>query len=113
MSRIYHVCRLDEWNSAVKTGFYSGSSQDAGDGFIHFSSKDQVFNSVTKHRAGQDNLVMLSVDSNLLGESLKWEPSKKGELFPHVYGTLSLQAVKDVYPLLLGSDGLPIFPVTY
>lgn len=113
MSFIYHVCRLDEWDSAVKFGFYSGSSQDTGDGFIHFSSKEQVVSSVTKHRTGQDNLVMLAVDPQTLGDALKWEPTKKGELFPHLYGTLPLHAVKNIFPLSLGPDGLHRFPINY
>lgn len=113
MSRIYHVCRADEWEAALNFGFYSGSSQDIADGFIHFSSKDQVRQSVMKHRAGQDHLVMLCVDQNALGESLKWEASKKGELFPHVYGKVPLSAVRDVYPLQLSPDEEHIFPSDY
>ena len=75
---IYHLCRRDEWRAAVAEGEYPGSSQDAADGFIHFSSHDQVAASAAKHRAGQDGLVLLCVDPELLGEALKWEASTRG-----------------------------------
>lgn len=79
---IYHVCKLEEWDVAQELGRYSGSSQDKADGFIHFSGCAQVHGSVAKHRAGQDGLVLLEVDSTSLGEALKWEPSRGGGTFP-------------------------------
>jgi uncharacterized protein (DUF952 family) len=102
---IYHVCRAEEWQAALTTGHYPGSSQDQADGFIHFSGADQLQASVAKHRAGQDGLVLLAVDEAVLGDALKWEPTRGGALFPHLYGALPLAAVRSVQPLPLGADG--------
>ncbi|KLN59428.1 glutathione S-transferase [Kiloniella spongiae] len=107
---IYHVCKLEEWDEAQELGRYSGSSQDKADGFIHFSGRGQVHGSVAKHRAGQDGLVLLEVDSTLLGETLKWEPSRGGVLFPHLYGDLSLTAVTRTATLNLTDEGAHDFP---
>ena len=107
---IYHMCKLQEWEAAAVSGFYGGSSQDTADGFIHFSTSEQIVESAAKHRAGQDGLVLLSVDDGLLGENLKWESSRGGALFPHLYGNLPANAVHKVDPLLLGHDGTHIFP---
>lgn len=107
---IYHICKLQEWHTAECSGFYAGSSQDAADGFIHFSGPDQVVESAAKHRAGQDGLMLLAVDAGQLGDALKWEPSRKGQLFPHLYGPLPLSAVTSATPLNLGPDGRHVFP---
>ncbi|MEK9673420.1 MAG: DUF952 domain-containing protein [Rhodospirillaceae bacterium] len=107
---IYHMCRRGEWQAAVATGFYSGSSQDQDDGFIHFSSAAQAVVSAAKHRAGQDNLVLLRVDPDKLGPALKWEPSRAGQLFPHLYGPLPVAAVIKAYDINLGPDGRHVFP---
>lgn len=107
---IYHVCRRTEWQYAQTTGVYSGSSQDEADGFIHFSGPDQVRASVAKHRAGQDGLVIIAVAPQPLGAALRWEASRGGQLFPHLYGSLPLSAVKWVADLPLGPDGAHVFP---
>ena len=107
---IFHMCTRTEWQAAEAAGIYEGSSQDAVDGFIHFSAADQVVASADKHRAGQDGLVLLSVDAGALGEVLKWEPSRGGAPFPHLYGPLPLAAVIRVDDLALGPDGRHIFP---
>lgn len=107
---IYHVCRRTEWQYAQTTGVYAGSTQDAADGFIHFSGPTQVVESVARHRAGQDGLVIVAVDPARLGETLKWEASRGGALFPHLYGSLPLTAVKWVADLPLGADGRHVFP---
>lgn len=107
---IYHMCRLDEWRAAEAAGAYAGSSQDAADGFIHFSTAAQVAESAARHRAGQSGLVLLAVDAGQLGDALKWEPSRGGQLFPHLYGALLAAAVKWVRDLPLGSDGRHLFP---
>jgi uncharacterized protein (DUF952 family) len=110
MTVIYHICRRAEWEAARNTGAYLGSSQDKADGFIHFSDAAQVRASAAKHRAGQDGLVLLAVDADRLGAALKWEPSRGGVLFPHLYGPLPIDAVVAAYDLLLGADGLHDFP---
>ena len=107
---IYHMCRQAEWRAAEAAGSYRGSSQDAADGFIHFSTGEQIRESARKHRAGQADLVLVTVDPERLGAALKWEPSRCGALFPHLYGPLPLDAVVRIDPLPLGPDGLHVFP---
>ncbi|WP_448203968.1 DUF952 domain-containing protein [Azospirillum sp. sgz302134] len=110
---IYHMCRAEEWERALSTGSYPGSSQDAADGFIHFSTAAQVEESAAKHRAGQDGLVLLTVDGDALGEALWWEPSRGGQLFPHLYAALPVSAVLRADPLPLGPDGRHVFPPNF
>ena len=107
---IYHLCTQAEWQAAKSKGEYLGSSQDTVDGFIHFSTQDQIVASAAKHRAGQTGLVLLSVDPGLLVDILKWELARGGALFPHLYGPLPLVAVIDVDNLPLGDDGRHRFP---
>lgn len=107
---IYHVCRRTEWQAAQAAGRYGGSSQDRADGFIHFSTAAQVVESVAKHRAGQSELIILEVAVAPLGAALKWEPSRGGQLFPHLYGELPLAAVTRSAELPLGADGRHVFP---
>ena len=107
---IYHICRAEEWQAAQATGSYPGSSQDKADGFMHFSGSAQIIESAAKHRAGQSGLLLLSVDPDALGAALKWEPSRGGQLFPHLYGALAVSAVSSVHDLPLGPDGLHVFP---
>jgi uncharacterized protein (DUF952 family) len=107
---IFHICRAEEWRQAEAAGRYGGSSQDVADGFIHFSTKEQVAGSAAKHRAGQAGLVLLAVDPLALGPDLRWEVSRGGQLFPHLYGALPLSAVRRVDPLPLGGDGQHVFP---
>lgn len=107
---IYHMCRADEWADAQQSGSYGGSSQDKADGFIHFSTRAQVWTSAAKHRRGQDNILLLEVDADALGDALKWEASRGGALFPHLYGPLPVTAAISVTPLELDEDGVHIFP---
>jgi uncharacterized protein (DUF952 family) len=107
---IYHMCRADEWAAAIKTGTYRGSSQDLADGFIHFSTAAQIVESAKKHRAGQDGLLLVAVDADKLGDRLKWEAARNGDLFPHLYGPLDPAESVNVRPLPLGPDGLHVFP---
>jgi uncharacterized protein (DUF952 family) len=107
---IYHMCRADEWASAVEAGTYRGSSQDQADGFIHFSTAAQIAESARRHRPGQDGLLLIAVDADRLGDRLKWEPSRGGDLFPHLYGPLDPAESTIVGLLPLGPDGLHVFP---
>jgi len=107
---IYHLCRRNEWEAARAGGRYWGSSQDAADGFIHFSTAAQIVASAAKHRAGQRDLVLLAVDPAALGAALKWEPARDGALFPHLYGAVPPDAVRWVAALPLGADGRHVFP---
>jgi uncharacterized protein (DUF952 family) len=83
---------------------------DLADGYIHFSTRDQVAETAAKHFAGQANLLLIAVAADALGPALKWEPSRGGALFPHLYGPLPLSAVRFVKPLPLGPDRNPMLP---
>lgn len=107
---IYHMCRWAEWEAARASGRYAGSSQDAADGFIHFSTAAQIAQSAAKHRAGQGDLVLIEVEPDALGPALRWEPARGGQLFPHLHGKLPVDAVRRVAPLPLGADGRHVFP---
>ena len=84
--------------------------QDKADGFIHFSSKDQIVESAAKHRKGQVGLMLISVDVDVLGDALRWEESGRQKLFPHLYGELPTDAVSKAEALPLGPDGFHVFP---
>lgn len=107
---IYHVTSWTAWREAEQAGRYEGSADDKRDGFIHFSARAQLVESVARHRAGQSGLVLLTVDPEALGPALKWEPSRGGALFPHLYGALPLAAVRCADDLPLGPDGRHVFP---
>ena len=107
---IYHMCKRAEWEAARVSGSYAGSSQDAADGFIHFSGAEQIVTSAAKHRTGQRDLVIIEVDAPALGTALRWEPSRDGQLFPHLFGKLPVEAVRRVAALPLGPDGRHVFP---
>lgn len=107
---IYHMCRADEWAEAVAVGSYRGSSQDLADGFIHFSTAAQIVESARRHRAGQDGLLLVAVEAARLGDRLRWEPSRAGDLFPHLYGPLDPAESTSVRRLPLGPDGMHLFP---
>lgn len=89
---------------------FPGSAIDRQDGFIHFSSAEQAPETAAKHFAGERDLVLLRVDAARLGNRLKWEPSRGGALFPHLYGALEVAAVIRVDPLPLAADGHHKFP---
>jgi uncharacterized protein (DUF952 family) len=107
---IYHMCPFEVWATALAAGTYSGTAQDQADGFIHFSTRAQIAESAKKHRAGQDGLVLVAVDIERLGDRLKWEAARGGDLFPHLYGPLDPAESANVHPLPLGPDGLHVFP---
>lgn len=110
MTVIYKICPIPLWRAAERTGVFHGSEVDRRDGFIHFSSADQVVETAGKHFAGQSGLLLVRIDGTKLGDRLKWEPSRGGALFPHLYGDLELTAVTRVEPLPLGPDGRHAFP---
>jgi len=110
MNLIYKICSAAEWREAEQTGAYRGSAADRADGFIHFSTATQAPETAAKWFAGQTGLVLVAVDGDALGAALKWEPSRGGALFPHLYGDLPLSAVRSVVALPLGADGRHVFP---
>ena len=95
---------------ARERGRFEGSADDAGDGFIHLSAGHQVAGTLAKYFAGQRDLVLLAVDPGRLGERLRWEESRGGELFPHLYGPLDLDHVLSVEALVLQDDGTHRLP---
>ena len=107
---IYHTCARPAWSEALARGIYEGSPADKADGFIHFSTAAQVAGSVAKHHAGRADLVLLTVAAERLGEALRWEPARGGQLFPHLYGVLPVAAVARVDDLPLGPEGHHLFP---
>ena len=110
MTPIYKICTASEWREAERTGAYRGSAADHKDGFIHFSTAEQAAETAAKWFAGQRDLVLIAVDTEVLGDKLKWEPSRGGALFPHLYGDLDLKAVRGVDPLPLDASGRHVFP---
>jgi len=110
MTVIYKICTRSEWHEAEHAGAYRGSAVDRKDGFIHFSTAEQAAETASKWFAGQRDLVLVAVDGDALGERLKWEPSRGGALFPHLYGELPLKTVLRVDPLPLDAAGRHIFP---
>jgi uncharacterized protein (DUF952 family) len=110
MPAIFKICPAPHWRDAERVGVFCGSELDRRDGFIHFSTAAQAVETAAKHFAGQSNLVLVRVDTDRLGDKLKWEVSRGGALFPHLYGDLDLAAVTRVNPLPLGADGSHMFP---
>ena len=107
---IYHMCPAEAWAAAVAAGQYTGTEDDRRDGFLHFSTAGQIAESARRHRAGQAGLVLVALDPAQLGDRLRWEPSRGGALFPHLYGPLYPAEAASVEPLPLGPDGNHAFP---
>lgn len=107
---IYKICTAAEWREAERAGAYRGSAVDRRDGFIHFSTAAQAAETARRHFADQRDLVLVSIDAGALGERLRYEPSRGGDLFPHLYGDLELAAVIRVEPLPLDDEGKHLFP---
>lgn len=107
---IYKIAPAALWAEAERAGVFAGAPVDLADGFIHFSTADQARETASRHFAGEDDLLLVAVATAALGEALKWEPSRGGALFPHLYEALQLSAVRWTAPLPLGPDGAHVFP---
>ena len=107
---IYKICTEELWRRAGKAGRFDGAPIDLADGYIHFSTAGQVRETAAKHFAGQPDLVLLAIPTDALGSDLKWEVSRGGALFPHLYAPLDPTIVRWAKPLPLGEDGTHIFP---
>ncbi|WP_279481780.1 DUF952 domain-containing protein [Aureimonas sp. SK2] len=107
---IFKLSPRSEWLAAEAAGRFSGAPVDLEDGYIHFSTAEQVRETAAKHFAGDASLIVVAVDPEKLGPALKWEPSRGGALFPHLYGELSMDAVVYVADVPLGPDGVHVFP---
>lgn len=93
MSLIFKICHRADWETAAKAGAYSGSAKDLADGFLHFSTAEQLAGTLARYYAQEDGLVLVAVDAAALGATLKFEPSRDGALFPHLYSALPASAV--------------------
>jgi len=107
MSRIYKILSRAEWAQAQAAGRFEGSAVDLADGFIHFSTAAQAQETARRHFAGQAGLVVLEIEGDDLGPALKYEPSRGGDLFPHLYGLLDVAHVLAVTEAPLDADGVP------
>lgn len=107
---IYKIAPQAMWRKAEAQGSFTGAPVDIADGYIHFSTAEQLRETARKHFAGQADLLLIAIDAQQLGEALKWEPSRGGALFPHLYSALDLSAVYWVKDLPLAADGQHIFP---
>lgn len=105
MRLIFKIVGAEEWRIAEKAGVFEGAAIDRADGYIHFSTAEQAPETAARYFSGRDDLVLAAVDVAGLGEALKWEPSRGGALFPHLYGELPLSAVRWARLLPLGEDG--------
>ncbi len=107
MSRIYKILDRAVWAAALAAQRFEGSGIDRTDGFIHFSTAAQAAETARRHFAGREDLVVLAVEADDLGPALKWEPSRGGDLFPHLYAHLDAFLVREVTEAPLGPDGVP------
>src|SRR3954452_3988099 len=105
MTLIYKIAPQALWRAAEALAEFDGAPVDLEDGFIHFSTAAQLRQTAAKHFAGERDLLLVAVDAERLGDALKWEPSRGGDLFPHLYGKLQLADVLAVDALPLRPDG--------
>jgi uncharacterized protein (DUF952 family) len=99
MTLVYKIVSAPEWRAAEAEGVFRGAAIDIADGYIHFSGAEQVEETAAKHFAGQTDLLLVAIDAARLGDALKWEVSRGGALFPHLYAPLSFDGVVRVSPL--------------
>lgn len=107
---IYKIVPEELWREARRKGTFDGAGIDLADGYIHFSTASQVRETAAKHFAGKEDLFLVAIDGGALGDALKYEPSRGGDLFPHLYEPLSMDAVLWETPLSTTSDGSHVFP---
>ena len=107
---VYKILSAAEWQAAEHDGAFKGAGIDIADGFIHFSTAEQAAETAAKHFAGQTGLVLVAVDAEKLGATIKWEVSRGGQLFPHLYASLATRDVAWVKPLPLDASGQHSFP---
>jgi len=110
MTRIFKIFPRAEWEQAAASGHYEGSADDRRDGFIHFSTADQLAGTLAKHFAGQDDLLLIAVEAEALGAALRWEAARGGDLFPHLYAPLPAGAALWVRPLPRDPAGQHVIP---
>jgi uncharacterized protein (DUF952 family) len=110
MAVIYNICPAALWGSAISSWVFRGSPLDLADGYIHFSALAQVRETADRHFAGQGNLVIVAFEEEMLGDGLRYEAARGGQMFPHLFGTLDPRLALWAQPLPLGADGRHVFP---
>jgi uncharacterized protein (DUF952 family) len=110
MPAIYKLVSEAQWTDAERAGAFTGAPVDVADGFIHFSTADQVKETAARYFASQPGLLLVAVAVERLGDALRWEPSRGGALFPHLYAPLGMDAVLWVTALALDAEGRHEFP---
>lgn len=105
MTEIYKIATAEQWQLAKTTGVFEGAPIDLADGYIHFSTAEQVASTLDKYFAGQRGLLLVAVTAEQFGADLRWEPARGGQLFPHLYAPLPVAAANHVSEIPLGPDG--------
>jgi uncharacterized protein (DUF952 family) len=108
----YKILTADQLSALEQDGSFAGSPVDLEDGYIHLSTADQLEETIRKHYAGQDGLQLVAIDLDALGDAVKWEPSRGGALFPHIYGSITLDVVVAYSALQYEPDGPIRLPIT-
>ena len=108
MTRVYKLLTRAEWAAAEATGLFEGSPVDLADGFIHFSTAAQAPETGRRYFSGIADLVIVGFEDTALGAGLTWEPSRGGDLFPHLYGPLPTALAVEVKDVVLDADGSPV-----
>lgn len=101
---IFKICHASEWAEAECAGRFGGSAKDRADGFLHFSTAEQLAGTLARYYADANDLLLVAVETEGLGAALKWEPSRDGALFPHLYTPLAMAAVRWTAPIARGAD---------
>ena len=107
---IVKILRPEEWVALEQVKETRGSAADQADGFIHFSTPEQVPETLARHYQGEDDLILATLDPDALGDALKWEPSRGGALFPHLYGPLRRTDIMRHISIQRGPDGVFVLP---
>lgn len=110
MTLIFKIVPKTMWQEAEAAGVFAGAPVDLADGYIHFSTAEQARETAAKHFSGQDDLLLAAFESSGFGDALKWEPSRGGALFPHLYSDLKTADALWVKALPLSEDGAHVFP---
>ncbi len=109
IEKVFKICSRDEWHHAIDNGTYKGSPLDVSDGFIHLSKRDQVVETAQLHFRGLDDLVLVTIDAT--GLDIRYEESRNGQLFPHLFSDLPVESALSVQPIILDENGMPLITI--
>ena len=110
---IFKIAPSPLWREALSKGEFKGAPIDLQDGYIHFSTASQARETAAKHFRGQEDLLLVAFDAEAMGDSLRWEPSRGGDLFPHLYRSLKTEEALWSAPLPLDANGEHVFPENF